>query len=491
MIKQKRSFNDFLFDNKVALLFILLCIGAFFASKDPSQAYENHFAFLMRELFTRIGRNGFMVLSLIIPVLTGMGLNFGIVIGAIASQIAMFWVIYWGFTGMQAILLILLIAIPIAVLFGWMVGTLFNNMKGSEMIGGMVLKYFSDGLYQLLFLFIIGAIIPVDPTSNLIISGGIGVKNSIDLQHNIKYAIDNIPMLTIIELLFFLAVFLLVGSFIYLKIKKQPVDVKRWGIQLGVAVAIFAVTFIPAVENILIQSHLPLLTVFELGLLSLGIYRVGRIVLQKRRGEEIDWKYEIPLLLVIAGVYGLSYLSVFYAGLTAVQIPVFTYLAIAGLCLFNSAIMKTRLGQNMRTVGQNRTVANAAGINVDRTRVIAMILSTVLACIGQVISLQSIGTLSTYGAHTQVGEFAIAALLVGGASVQKATNKQALVGVVLFHTLFILSPIAGKNLFGNAQIGEYFRVFVAYGVIAVSLAMHAWQSKKPKEEKGKVAGETA
>lgn len=135
----------------------------------------------------------------------------------------------------------------------------------------------------------------------------------------------------------------------------------------------------------------------------------------------------------------------------------------------------------MRTVGQSRVVANAAGINVDRTRIIAMIISTVLACWGQLIYLQNIGTFSTYGAHTQVGQFTIAALLVGGASVQKATNKQAILGVILFHTLFIVAPQAGKELFNNAQLGEYFRVFVAYGVIAVSLAMHAWKTKaKPK-----------
>ena len=135
---------------------------------------------------------------------------------------------------------------------------------------------------------------------------------------------------------------------------------------------------------------------------------------------------------------------------------------------------------------QSRTVANAAGINVDRTRIIAMIFSTVLASWGQLIFLQNVGTISTYGAHTQVGQFAIAALLVGGASVQKATNKQALLGIVLFHTLFIVSPLAGKELFGDPVIGEYFRVFVSYGVIALALAMHAW--KKPEKAKAEVKG---
>jgi len=112
-----------------------------------------------------------------------------------------------------------------------------------------------------------------------------------------------------------------------------------------------------------------------------------------------------------------------------------------------------------------------------------MIISTVLACWGQLIYLQNLGTFATYGAHLQVGQFAIAALLVGGASVQKATNKQAITGVILFHTLFIVAPEAGKALFNNAMIGEYFRVFVSYGVIALALAMHAWQRKvKPQLE---------
>ena len=150
--------------------------------------------------------------------------------------------------------------------------------------------------------------------------------------------------------------------------------------------------------------------------------------------------------------------------------------------LFNVKILGTRIGQNMRTVGQSQSVATASGIDVDKTRIIAMIISTVLASWGQLIYLQNMGTFSTYGAHLQIGQFAIAALLVGGASVQKATNQQAIIGVILFHTLFIVAPEAGKVLFGNAQIGEYFRVFVSYGVIALSLAMHAWKRAKKEDE---------
>jgi simple sugar transport system permease protein len=35
-------------------------------------------------------------------------------------------------------------------------------------------------------------------------------------------------------------------------------------------------------------------------------------------------------------------------------------------------------------------------------------------------------------------------------------------------------------MLGNAQVGEYFRAFVAYGVIGISLALYAWQSSSKK-----------
>ena len=83
----------------------------------------------------------------------------------------------------------------------------------------------------------------------------------------------------------------------------------------------------------------------------------------------------------------------------------FVLLLILLLCGFNVLIMKTRLGQKFRAVGQSQTVANASGINVDRVRLIAIMISTVLAGWGQLLFIQSdgMGTLTTYSAHEQVG----------------------------------------------------------------------------------------
>jgi simple sugar transport system permease protein len=158
------------------------------------------------------------------------------------------------------------------------------------------------------------------------------------------------------------------------------------------------------------------------------------------------------------------------------RVPVVTFLVVALFCLFTLYFLRTRLGQRLRAMGQDPHVAAIAGIQVDRNRVVATVLSTVFASWGQLLFLQNIGTLNTYNSHEQVGMFAIAALLVSGATVSHATVGQALLGTVLFHTLFVVSPLAGKALAGDAQIGEYFRVFVAYAVITVALVLHAWQA---------------
>lgn len=477
MNKFRDKLLNILNENKVVILFVVLCIAAIYASKNP-------LTFVASELFTRIGRNGFMVLALLIPVLAGMGLNFGLTIGAIAAQIALFWVVYWGFKGIEGFLLSVLMATPIAILFGWLVGKLFNKMKGAEMIAGMVLGYFADGLYQLFFLYIIGGIIPVNnPT--LIISTGIGVKNTVDLAGNLKYSLDTVSMLKLIEVFFYIIVAIYIFKIIFNIVKKINETMTKDLIILGITIACYALTFIPPIEKFLAVDRLLLLHGVMLAVASIIIFQIGKIINNKLIRRNADYKLTRPVSIIIATIllYLLTYIKAVEEILLYVYIPVTTYFCIVGLCVFNNVLLRTRLGQNMRTVGQSRTVANAAGIDVDRTRIIAMIISTTLACWGQLIYLQNIGTFSTYGAHTQVSQFAIAALLVGGASVQKATNKQALIGVILFHTLFTVAPQAGKELFNNAQIGEYFRVFVAYGVIAVSLAMHAWKTAiKPKVE---------
>ncbi len=405
--------KEYIFNNMVTILFVILCLVGLSLSGQP-------ISLVLNELVIRIARNSFLVLALIIPVIAGMGLNFGIVIGAMAAQIIIIAVTHWGIVGVPGFLLCVVLTTPLAIIFGYFTGKLLNKTKGQEMITSMILGYFANGLYQLLFLFLIGTLIPMN-NPVLMISGGVGIKNTVDLTGGIKYALDNIfnkSLYYVVYNMALIALLICVTLIIYSVIKKKK-NLKGLIIKAIISLVVFV-------------------------------------------GCQIN---SVAILLNYVGV------------------PIVTMLVIAALCIFNILIFKTKLGQDFRTVGQNPVVANASGINVDKTRIKAIVISTVLAAWGQLIFLQNIGTLNTYGSHEQVGMFAIAAILIGGATVSKATNKQAILGVILFHTLFIVSPTAGKNLFNNAQIGEYFRVFVAYGVICVSLVLYAWKDHvKAKEE---------
>lgn len=359
-LKAINPFKKFLIDYAVPIMFIIIVVLA-----APMSGFS--LSFLANEVMTRLTRNSFLILSLLIPVMAGMGMNFGIVLGAMAGEIGLIFITDWHIVGLPGILLAILLATPFAIVFGYFAGVVLNKAKGREMVTGLMLGFFMNGIYQLIVLYGMGNIIPVS-NNEILLSRGYGIRNAVNLD-GVRQSLDN---------------------------------------------------------------------------------------------------------LIRLNLFG-------------IKIPILTIIVITGLCLFIIWFKKTKLGQDMRTVGQDMEVARSAGIDVEKTRIIAIIISTVLASYGMIIYLQNIGTVNTYNSHEQIGFFAIAALLVGGASVARASVFNVFVGVILFHTVFIVSPRAGKELIGSAQLGEYFRVFITYGVIAFSLALYAWKSRVEKENERKKA----
>ncbi|HTK68316.1 MAG TPA: ABC transporter permease, partial [Candidatus Eisenbacteria bacterium] len=257
----------------VPILFAVLCLsGILVARLTPS--------FLLGEMLVRVSRNSLLVLALLIPILAGLGLNFGIVIGAMAGQAAAIVIVHLKLAGIVGFGAAWLIATPLAILLGVATGLLFNKAKGREMVTGLIAGFFSNGLYQLVFLFALGSLIPFkDP--DMLLPQGYGLRNTIDLT-SIQYAVDDLIKVQI------------------------PVE--------------------------------------------------GRLL----------------------------------------RVPLATYIVIAGFCVFTVMFLRTRLGQQLRAMGQDDHVAAIAGIPVDRNRVIATVMSTVFASWGQLLFLQNIGTLNTY-----------------------------------------------------------------------------------------------
>lgn len=160
------------------------------------------------------------------------------------------------------------------------------------------------------------------------------------------------------------------------------------------------------------------------------------------------------------------------------EIPVFMIIVVCLFALGITYLGRTRLGKQFFVVGQGYKKAVALGIDVDKTRIKAIVLSTLLACLGHLFYILNIGMLNVYTAHMNTDIFSCAALLAGGASLAHARVSHAFLGILLFHTLFIVSPQAGQNVFGNPALGEYFRSFVAYGTIAFALVANEWGKNK-------------
>lgn len=412
--KPKFDLKGWLLDNIVTLIFWVFILLGFVLADGVTINW------FLTELCNRIYRNAFLVLSLIIPVVAGLGLNFGIVVGAMAGQLAVIFVRYHDIGGFGGFLLCLLLALPIAVLCGWMTGTLYNKTRGQEMIASLIVGYFGNGVYNFIVLFLIGAVIPVTAGHPMLLPGDIGIRMTVDMD-TIKYSLENLVTVPF-------APFVTVCA---------------------------AAAFLYFIWNQFFRKLKP------------GQERMGKFKFVVYAGLSLL----LAVIFLVATITGNS--------LTMVRkVPLGTVAIIALLAVFTKWIMTTKLGQDFRACGQNQHIAESNGINVDRTRIIATIISTVLAAWGMIIYLQNIGTLNVYTAHSQIGFFAVAAVLVGGASVSKATVSQALMGTILFQSMFILSPEIGQAVFGQAILGEYFRTFMVYGVIGLALGLYVWKSNK-------------
>ncbi|MBP8718655.1 MAG: ABC transporter permease, partial [Candidatus Atribacteria bacterium] len=206
-----------LFDNSVTILFVIICLAGVYFSKLP-------LIFIVNTLLSRITRNAFLVLALVIPVIAGLGLNFGIVIGAMAGQFAIIIITHYQIAGFPGFLMCLLVATPIAIVFGILTAMLLNRTKGQEMIASMIAGFFANGVYQFILLFLVGTVIPLK-NPDLVLSRGIGIRNTIDLatENGLKYSLDNVFKYPLFDVLAIIAIVIIIALCIdyYLKRKRD------------------------------------------------------------------------------------------------------------------------------------------------------------------------------------------------------------------------------------------------------------------------------
>lgn len=138
-------------------------------------------------------------------------------------------------------------------------------------------------------------------------------------------------------------------------------------------------------------------------------------------------------------------------------------------CFLIYLFINSKTGIALRAVGDNPRFAEASGLNVDRSRLIGTILSTVLGAIGIIIYSQGFGYMQLYLAPQYMAFPAVAAVLIGGASASRARISHVLIGTFLFNGLLTIGLPVANALVPDGGLSEVLRMIIQNGVILYAL----------------------
>lgn len=304
---------------------------------------------IWQDIFTRFGMNVILVLAMVPSIQSGIGINFNLPLGVIFGLIGALVSIELGLTGFASFIVAVVIAIPLAVIGGYLYGLMLNKVKGQEMTVG---NYFGYSIVS--FMCIFWLVAPFTNRSLIWAMGGTGLRVTLSLESSMGGVLDN-----------FLS------------------------------------------------------------------FPIGKI--------------KFPTGLILAFV------------ILAAVVWVFS---------------KSKKGTAMRVAGSSEAFATSNGVNVDKQRILGIVLSTVLAAIGIIIYSQSFGFLQLYNAPLYVALPAAASILIGGATLQKAKIIHVIIGTFLFQGLLVVAlPVI--NILSEGSMAEIIRIIISNGIILYALTRKA------------------
>ena len=170
----------------------------------------------------------------------------------------------------------------------------------------------------------------------------------------------------------------------------------------------------------------------------------------------------------LEGYYDKALAGIAQINIGRISIPTGTLLFFALLAFGIWAFLHTKTGTAMTAVGSNPAFAKAAGINVDRIRMLSVVMSTWLAAIGILVYEQGFGFIQLYMAPFYMALPAVSAILIGGATVNKATIMNVIVGTILFQGIVTMTPTVMNNMI-HMDMSEVIRIIASMGMILFAL----------------------
>lgn len=153
-------------------------------------------------------------------------------------------------------------------------------------------------------------------------------------------------------------------------------------------------------------------------------------------------------------------------------IPTGMLIAFAIMAFLVWLFFRTKTGTAMTAVGSNPDFARASGISIDKMRIISVILSTMIAAVGMIVYQQSFGFVQMYNSPMAFVFPSVAAVLLGGASVNKASIVNVIIGTLLFQGILTMTPSVINSAI-QIDVSEIIRIIVSNGMIVYALTRKA------------------
>ena len=150
------------------------------------------------------------------------------------------------------------------------------------------------------------------------------------------------------------------------------------------------------------------------------------------------------------------------------SIPTGMFLLFALLSFLVWLFFRTKIGTAMTAVGSNPKYARAAGVNIDRMRLLSVILSSCLAAVGMIVYEQSFGFIQMFNSPLSFAFPSVAAILLGGASINKASIVNVIIGAFLFQGILTMTPSVINSAI-NIDVSEVLRIIISNGMIVYAL----------------------
>ncbi|GHV84548.1 ABC transporter [Spirochaetia bacterium] len=150
------------------------------------------------------------------------------------------------------------------------------------------------------------------------------------------------------------------------------------------------------------------------------------------------------------------------------EFPTGAILFFAFMAFIMWLFMRSRTGTALTAVGSNPDFARAGGVSANRMRLASVVVSTIYGAVGILVYQQSFGFIQLYNAPLYMAFPAVAAILLGGASVNKASIFNVVVGTFLFQSILAMTPSVINSVL-KTDMSEVIRILISNGMIIYAL----------------------